>query len=81
MVYGKEGFIAWFYAVVYVAVRNACKNIFLKVLVHSIGVIAIIIGMFYFITTMPSMTSIQGMLLMFIGFVVFLIPLNVDSSG
>jgi hypothetical protein len=79
MVFGKEGFIAWFYAVIYVAVRNACKNIYLKVLLHSIGVIAIIIGMFYFITTLPSMTSIPGMLLMFIGFIIFLNPLGVNS--
>ncbi len=81
MVYGKEGFIAWFYAVLYVGVRKACKNIYIKILVHSIGIITIVIGMFYFITTMPSASSILGMVLIFAGFVIFLTPLGVDSSG
>ncbi len=81
MIYGKAGFVAWFYAVIYVRLRDACKNIYVKILMHSIGVIAIIVGLFYLITTMPSMISILGMFLVFIGLVVFLIPLGVDSSG
>ena len=81
MVYGKAGFIAWFYAIIYVRLRESCKNIYVKIVVHSIGVIAIVVGLFYLITTMPSITSIFGMFLVFIGLVVFLIPLGVDSSG
>lgn len=81
MVYGKAGFIAWFYAIIYVRVRESCKNIYVKILVHSIGVIAIVVGLFYLITTMPSMTSILGMILVFIGLVIFFIPLGVNSSS
>lgn len=81
MVYGKAGFVAWFYAVIYVRLRESCKNIYVKILVHSIGVIAIVVGLFYLITTMPSMTSILGMFLVFMGLVIFFIPLGVDSSG
>ncbi|MCK5260762.1 MAG: hypothetical protein KAJ44_01105 [Thermoplasmatales archaeon] len=80
MVIGKAGFIAWFYAIIYVRVREVCKNIYLKILVHSIGLITMIIGMFYLITTMPSFKSIIGMFLIFIGFVIFLTPLGIDSS-
>jgi hypothetical protein len=81
MVYGKAGFIAWFYAVIYVGLRKACKNIFIKLLLHSIGVIIMVVGMFYLITTMPSMISIFGMLLVFIGFFIFLIPFGTDSNS
>ena len=81
MVYGKAGFIAWFYAVIYNRLRDACKNIYVKLLVHSIGIITIVVGMFYLITAMPSITSIFGMFLVFIGFIFFLIPLDIDSSG
>ncbi len=81
MVYGKTGFIAWFYAIIYNRLRDACKNIYVKLLVHSIGIITIVVGMFYLITAMPSFTSIFGMFLVFIGFIFFLIPLVVDSSG
>ena len=81
MVYGKAGFIAWFYAIIYNRLRDACKNIYVKLLVHSIGIITIVVGMFYLITAMPSITSIFGMFLVFIGFIFFLIPLGIDSSG
>jgi len=81
MVYGKAGFIAWFYAIIYVRLRESCKNIYVKIVVHSIGVIAIVVGLFYLITTMPSMTSICGMFLVFMGLVIFFIPLGIDSSG
>ena len=81
MIYGKTGFIAWFYAVIYVRIRDACKNIYVKLLVHSIGLITMVVGLFYLITTMPSFTSILGMFLVFIGFIFFLIPLGIDSSG
>ena len=81
MVYGKAGFVAWFYAVTYIRLRDACKNIYVKILVHSIGVITIIVGMFYLITTMPSMISIIGMFLVFMGLIIFFIPLGVNSSS
>jgi len=81
MVYGKAGFVAWFYAIIYNRLRETCKNIYVKILVHSIGVIAIVVGLFYLITTMPSMISILGMFLVFIGLTIFFTPLGVDTSG
>lgn len=81
MVYGKTGFIAWFYAVIYKRLRDACKNIYVKLFVHSIGLIAMVVGLFYLITAMPSMTSIVGMFLFLIGLIIFSIPLGTDSSG
>ena len=81
MVHGKAGFIAWFNAVIYNRLREACKNIFVKLLVHSIGIITIVVGMFYLISAMPSFTSIFGMFLVFIGFFIFLIPFGTDSTS
>lgn len=81
MVDGKAGFIAWFYAVIYVGLRKACKNIYVKLIVHSLGIITIVVGMFYLISTMPSMTSIFGMFLALIGFFIFLIPFGTDTAG
>ncbi|UCD13628.1 MAG: hypothetical protein JSW60_08740 [Thermoplasmatales archaeon] len=81
MIYSKAGFVGWFYAIIYNRIRESCKNIYLKLLVYSIGLLAMIIGMFYFITTFPSGTSILVIVLIFIGFVIFLTPLGVDSYG
>lgn len=74
---GTSGFVAWLYAVIYNMVRNACsKNITIKVFIHMAGLVTIIIGLYFLITTMPSFTSIGGMLLVFIGFFIFLLPLG-----
>ena len=81
MVYGKAGFVAWFYAIIYVRLRESCKNIYVKIFVHSIGIITMVVGLFYLITTMPSMISILGMFLVFMGLVIFFTPLGVDTSG
>jgi hypothetical protein len=72
-----EGFISWFYAVIFNKIRNACKNIFLKMFVHSLGALLMIAGLYFLITTMPSITSAEGLILFFIGFIIFLIPLGV----
>ena len=42
---GTEGFVAWFYAIVYNYIRRACKNFLIKLFVHSIGLTLIIIGL------------------------------------
>ena len=81
MVYGSRGFIAWFYAIIYVNLIKACKKIYVKSILYLIGIILMIVGLFYLITTMPSLTSIIGMYLVFIGLFVFLIPFGANSSG
>ena len=73
---GSRGHIAWFEGIIYNRVRKACKNLAIKILVHSIGLILMVIGLFYLITTFPSIMSVGGLLLMFIGFVVFMTPLG-----
>ena len=78
MVHGKVGFVAWFYGIIYVRLRKSCKNIYVKIVMHSIGVISMVVGLFYLITTMPSIISILGMFLVLVGLVVFFIPLGVD---
>ena len=78
MVVGKRGFITWFEAVIYNKIRNACKNILIKIFVHSLGVLLMMAGIYFLITTMLSLTSIAGLFLIIIGLVVFLIPLGVE---
>ena len=77
MVIGTAGLVAWFEAIIYNKVRNACRNIFIKIFVHLLGLIFIIFGMYYLIATMPSFTSIAGLFLLLGGFVIFLIPIGV----
>ena len=71
---GTRGFIALFEAVIYNKVRKACKNIVIKIIIHSIGLMLMITGMFYLITSFISPIGIFGLLLMFVGFVVFMTP-------
>ena len=77
MVIGTAGFIAWFEGIIYNIVRKACKNIFVKIFVHLLGLSLAIIGIYLLVTTMPSVTSIFGMFLSLIGIVMFITPIGV----
>ena len=57
---------------------NASRNILIKIVIHAIGTFLIIIGIYFLITTMPSLTSIAGLIMILIGVVVFVIPLGVE---
>ena len=82
MFIGTAGFVAWFeaiiYSIIYNKVRKACKNIFVKIFIHLLGLLSIFVGIYFLIATMPSGTSIAGMFLALIGLVIFLIPIGVD---
>jgi hypothetical protein len=78
MVFGTKGFIAWFEVLIYRKLRNASKNIYVKIAVHTIGVLLIITGIYFVITTIPSLASIAGLFLIIIGLVIFVIPLGVE---
>jgi len=80
-VHGTSGFIAWFYAIIYKRMRSACKNIYIKVGIHLTGILAMIFGVYLMITTMPSLTSILGMLLIFLGLVIFALPFGVETEA
>jgi uncharacterized membrane protein YdcZ (DUF606 family) len=56
------------------SVGGACKNIFVRISLHIIGLIAVIFGLYFFMTTIPSINSLVGLLLMLIGLVIFVIP-------
>ena len=79
-VIGSDGFVAWFYAIFYMKVVKACRNIVVRMFIYSIGIIIIIIGLFYFILTMPSIISIIGMFMILIGVIVFITPFGVNAE-
>jgi len=79
-VVGTKGFVAWFYILVYSRIVKACKNIYVRIIVHSLGLIVTISGLFAFIATMPSLTSALGLFLLLIGLVVFVIPFGVNAE-
>ena len=78
--FGIRGFITWLEITFIDKIRNACKNIFVKVLVHALGVLFIIGGMYFILTNNPSLASIGGVLLIMIGLVIFIIPLGVEKT-
>ena len=78
MVIGTRGFVAWLEAGLYVRIREACKNIFTRICVHAIGLVLIIVGLYFLIATMPSMTSVAGLFLGIIGVLFFVLPLGVE---
>jgi len=77
---GTDGFVAWFYSIIYMRVVRACKNIFVRMIIHSIGFIITILGLFALITKMPSMTSIFGIVLILGGIVIFITPFGVNAE-
>ena len=78
MVLGTRGFVAWLEAGVYMRIREACKNIFVRMCVHAVGLVLIIVGLYFLIATMPSMTSVTGLFLGIIGLFIFVIPLGIE---
>jgi Ca2+/Na+ antiporter len=80
MVQSGTGFVIWFEIYVYNKIRNACKNIIIKIFVHLIGLIFMMVGIYYLIAAIPSFTSIFGMFLSFAGLVIFLIPIGVCTE-
>ena len=77
---GTNGFVAWFYSLIYMRIVRACKNIFVRITIHLLGLIVTIIGLFALITTMPSITSIFGIFLTMIGVVVFIMPFGANTK-
>jgi hypothetical protein len=73
------GFVAWLFALIYNRIRKVCKNIFVKITVHSLGLSIMIIGFYFLIAKIPSFMSIAGMYLSFIGLVVFVIPFGIEK--
>jgi len=78
---GTRGFIAWFYAIIYMRVVRACKkNIFVRIFVHSTGLIITIFGLYTFITSILSKLSIYGLFLIFAGIIIFVTPFGVNAE-
>ena len=78
MVIGTRGFIAWFEAIMYQKIREVCKNIYIKLFIHTVGLLVVIGGIYFFIATMPSLISVAGLFLTIIGLVIFFIPLGIQ---
>ncbi len=78
MVIGVEEFVAWFEAIIYNKIRQTCKNILIRIFVHLLGLLSIILGLYFLITYMPSMISIAGLFLSLVGIVIFLIPMGIS---
>ena len=76
---GTEGYVAWLFGPIYLKIRNACKNILVKMLVHSIGLILGIIGIFYLIATIPSFLSVLGVIITLFGVIIFVTPLGIEK--
>ncbi|KYK24201.1 hypothetical protein AYK24_06415 [Thermoplasmatales archaeon SG8-52-4] len=72
-----KGQVSWFEILIYTYVRRACKNIFVKIFVHIVGLILMVLGIYLLIFTMPSLTSIMGVFFGVIGFVIFITPIGV----
>ena len=74
MVIGTDGQVSWFQGIIYNKIQKACKNIYVKVILHLFGIIALLLGLYLLITTMPSFTSIAGLFLTLIGLIIFVLP-------
>ena len=77
---GTKGFVVWFFILIYMRVVQACKNNFIRMFIHSIGLIITIFGLFFLISIIPSIISIIGMFLVFIGIVIFVTPFGVNAE-
>ena len=72
------GFVAWFEGILYNRIRAACRNIFVKLFVHALGVLLMLGGLYFLITNLLSVAGVGGVLLFFVGLFIFMIPLGVE---
>ena len=77
-IFGTGGFVVWFYMLIYLAIRKRCTNIYMKLFIHTLGVIIILIGWTLFVKPMLSFVSVPGLFIIFAGLVFFVLPLGVD---
>ena len=78
-IYGSRGQRAWFFAFIYMWIRDVCrKSIHVKLFIHAIGLISMIIGLFLLVTTLPSLLSIFGVIIALCGLVTFFTPLGLE---
>jgi hypothetical protein len=69
----------FFFVFIYMWIRDVCrKSIYVKLFVHSIGLISMILGLFLLVSTLPSMTSIMGVFLGLFGLVLFFTPFSLE---
>jgi len=81
MIIGARGFIAWLETGMYIKIRERCKNIFVRICVHAVGLLLVTGGLYFLIAAMPSMTSVAGLFLNIIGLFIFCIPLGMDETS
>ena len=78
---GSRGFVALFEGFIYNKVRKACKNIVIKIFVHSIGLMLMIVGTYYLITSFISPVGTFGLLLMFLSGVILLSQTQLSAEN
>jgi hypothetical protein len=77
VVYDSRGQRAWFFGIIYMGIREACrKSIYVKLFVHAIGLISMLVGLFLLISTLTSMTSILGVFIGLFGLILFFTPFS-----
>jgi hypothetical protein len=81
MGFGDKGFVAWFEGIVYNGMVDACRVRGVRILVHAIGLIVLLLSLYVFVVAMPSFASVAGLLMSFVGAVVFVIPFGVKNTN
>jgi len=77
---GTDGFVAWFYSIIYMRIVRACRYNIIRILIHSIGLLLTILGLYAFITIIPSITSALGIFIILGGVVIFVIPFGINAE-
>ncbi len=74
-IYGSKGQRAWFFGIIYMWIRDICrKSIYVKLMVHSIGLISMIVGIYLLVVYFLALYSIIGITLGLFGLVIFFSP-------
>ena len=79
MVIGTRGHKTLLFGFIYNWIRQGCKNLYIKLFIHSMGLILIIIGLNLLIGYFLEPLSIIGLFLCFIGLFLFITPFGVEN--
>ena len=79
MIVGSKGQITLLNGFFYKWIRQGCKNLYIKLIIHSIGLIVLLMGISLFICYIVKPLSVLGIFLSFIGLFLFLTPFGIEN--
>jgi len=79
MIIGTDGFVAWFYSVIWRLLQQFSRKKYGKYITHSLGVLFIIFGIYPIIRFLHPMLQFSGLMIILVGITFFVTPFGIKQ--